>query len=79
MLYKSLKKIYKNYLKKNIACLIQFLDETLATLGEYFKSRVSKEEQERLLSLLIEDIQQYKKNLQENPMTDPHTNATLLK
>ncbi|WP_284441836.1 hypothetical protein [Chlamydia gallinacea] len=53
--------------------------EILSTLGEYLHSHVSKEEQDRLLSLLIEDIQQYKKSLQETAQADPQTNTNLLK
>lgn len=79
MFYKKIKKIYKVYLQKIINNLIQFLDEILNTLGEYLHSHVSKEEQSRLLSLLIEDIQQYKKSLQETAQVDPQTNTTLLK
>ncbi|ANG66316.1 hypothetical protein [Chlamydia gallinacea] len=79
MFIKKIKKLYKVYLKNVINNLVQFLDEILSTLGEYLHSHVSKEEQDRLLSLLIEDIQQYKKSLQETAQADPQTNTNLLK
>lgn len=78
MFSKNLKKIYTNYIKKIIASLIQFFDETLNALGEYFQSHVSREERERLLSLLIEDIQRYKDGLQEHSSSDSCSHNTTL-
>ncbi|AAP05008.1 hypothetical protein [Chlamydia caviae] len=60
---KNTKKNSNIYLKKFIHNVIQFVDSFLEVLENQCKSFFSKEECDRALSSLIEDLQRYKDNL----------------
>ncbi|AFS24712.1 hypothetical protein [Chlamydia psittaci] len=58
------------YLKKFIYNLIRIIDEFLEALEKHCKSLSSKEECEQALSALIEELEKYRKNL-DNLAIDP--------
>ncbi|WP_348663796.1 hypothetical protein [Chlamydia vaughanii] len=57
--------------------MIYFLDDLLATLANYCKSYFSKEEQNRLLALLIEDLNQYKESLEATSIENSQESSGL--
>ncbi|BAE81523.1 hypothetical protein [Chlamydia felis Fe/C-56] len=79
MTNKDIKNTSIIYLKKFICNIVCLVDEFLESLEKHCKSLLSQEECDQALTLLIEELQKYKENLDSVAIDPSHPLNNLVK